>query len=529
MINKQIINFLEEQTNKIKFLAKNQTHAYWDATTTGKKEDYARYELCQKELAKFFNNAENFKKIKEFLNSKIIDKLVERQLRLLYNSYLGNQGDINLINEILKKSTAIEEKFNKFRAKINRKELTDNQIKEILEKETNSEKLQEAWEASKIQGELVSKELRELIRLRNKLARSLGFKNYYVLSLEANEQTEKEITEIFSKLEKSTNSVFREIKKEIDDYISKKYKTSELKPWHYRDLFFQEGPKIYGVNLDKFYNKNVLEKAEKFYASIGVDISDIIKKSDLYEKPGKYQHAYCMDLDREGDVRSLMNIKDNEYWMGTILHEMGHAIYWKYINRNLPFLIRDTSHILTTEAVAMLMERNAKNPYFIKRFCNVRTEEIDRITEDVKKSLKLRQIVFSRWSQVMFYFEKSLYEYPEQNLNEIWWSLVKKYQLINFSRDKPDWASKIHLVSSPIYYHNYILGELFASQINNYIAKNVLKIKSSKNIDYADKKEIGDYLKIRIFYLGAIYKWEELIKSATDEELNTKYWIDEFC
>lgn len=529
MINKQVVNFLEEQTNKIKILFKNQTHAYWDATTTGKKEDYVRYELCQKELAKFFNNSENFKKIKDFLNSKISDKLVERQLKLLYNSYLGNQGDINLINEILKKSTAIEEKFNKFRARINGKEFTDNQIKEILEHETNSEKLQEAWEASKMQGELVSEELVELIKLRNKLARSLGFRNYYVLSLEANEQTESEITEIFSKLEKSTNSVFKKIKKEIDDFLSKRYKTSELKPWHYYDLFFQEGPKIYNVNLDKFYNKNVLEKAEEFYASIGLDVSSIIKKSDLYEKPGKYQHAYCMDLDREGDIRSLMNIKDNEHWMGTILHELGHAIYWKYIDENLPFLIRDTSNILTTEAVAMLMERNAKNSAFIKRFCGVDAKEIDKIAEDVKSGLKLRQIVFSRWSQVMFNFEKNLYKNPEQNLNELWWNLVKKYQLIDFFRDKADWASKIHFVSSPIYYHNYIIGELFASQINNYIAKKILKEKSAKNLDYAGKRKIGDCLKTRIFYPGAVYKWGELIKFSTDEELNPRYWIDEFC
>ena len=51
------------------------------------------------------------------------------------------------------------------------------------------------------------------------------------------------------------------------------------------------------------------------------------QRSDLYEKPGKSPHAFCTDIDREGDVRVLANIVPNEYWMGTMLHELGHSVY----------------------------------------------------------------------------------------------------------------------------------------------------------------------------------------------------------
>jgi peptidyl-dipeptidase A len=529
MEEKKITEFLEIQTNSIKPILKNLAHSYWDATTKGKKEDYEKYEFYQKEIAKFFNNTEGFKQIKHFLSLDIKDRLIQRQLKLLYNSYLSNQGDIKLINKILEKSTAIEQKFNLFRAKIEGKEFTDNQIKDILRTEKDSKKLQEAWEASKMQGELVAKELIELIKLRNQLARSLGFRNYYVFSLEVNEQTEKEIIEIYDKLDKSSSSAFEEIKREIDEFLSKRYNTRELKPWHYQDLFFQEAPEIYKIDFDKFYKENILIKAEKFYSSIGLDVSEIIKRSDLYEKPGKYQHAYCMDLDREGDIRSVMNIKNDEKWMETSLHELGHGVYWEYIDKNLPFLIRDASHILTTEAIAQLFGRNSKNISFIKEFCNVKPAEIDNISEKMEKSLKFRELIFSRWSQVMVNFERNLYENPEQNLNRLWWNLVKKYQLIDFSRDKADWASKIHFVSSAVYYQNYLIGELFASQINNYIAKKILKKSSLKNLKYSGNKEIGNYFKEKIFYPGASYKWDELIKHSTGEELNPKYWIEEFC
>ncbi len=86
-------------------------------------------------------------------------------------------------------------------------------------------------------------------------------------------------------------------------------------------------------------------------------------------------------------------------------------------------------------------------------------------------------MVFSRWAQVMFRFEKSMYENPDQDLNRRWWELVEKYQLLKMpaGRDEPDWAAKIHIALYPCYYHNYLLGELLASQLYYHIAGPVLK------------------------------------------------------
>ena len=74
---------------------------------------------------------------------------------------------------------------------------------------------------------------------------------------------------------------------------------------------------------------------------IGLPIDDVIARSDLYEKPGKSPHAFCTDIDREGDVRVLANIVPNEYWMGTMLHELGHSVYSsKNIPATLPYVLR---------------------------------------------------------------------------------------------------------------------------------------------------------------------------------------------
>lgn len=521
--------FLQAQEKQISVLYKKLQLDYWDAAITGKEEAYQEYEKSAIEFKRFFNNKENFEKIKEFLKEKTEGDIVARQLKILHDSYLSNQGDFKLLEKMTKIATEIEKKFNTFRAKLKGKELTDNNIKDILKKETNSEKLKEVWEASKKQGRLVEKELLELVRLRNQLAKSLGFRDYYQLSLEASEQKEEEIEKIFKELEELTDKPFKKLKSEIDEFLSKKYKIpeKELKPWHYGDLFFQRASNIYGAELDSFYIDDILKKSKKYYGSIGLGIKDILERSDLYEKKGKYQHACCMDMDRKGDVRTIQNLKNNEYWMETLLHELGHGVYSKYIDHSLPFILIDSAHTFTTEAIAMLFGRKSSNPSFIKNYCKPNEKETKKISQ-VNKMLKTNELVFSRWAQVMFHFERQLYKAPEQNLNELWWSIVKKYQLIDFSRNEPDWASKIHLVSAPVYYHNYMLGELLASQLHNYITKNIIKTKDTLT-DYSGKKEVGKWLIKNIFEPGAKYRWDELIKKATHEPLTTKYFVEEFA
>lgn len=521
--------FLKEQGKKIEILYKKIQFAYWNAVISGKEEDYKEYELSSLEYKKFFNNKENFQKVKEFLKiSK--EGIQKRQLKLLYDSYLSCQGDISLLAEITKKATEVEKIFNTFRPKIKGKEYTDNEIKNILKTQKDSAKLKEAWEASKKQGAIVEKKVLEIVKLRNKLAKSLGFRDYYEFSMETSEQKEEEIEKIFNELADMTQEPFRRLKQEIDLALAKKYKIpeEELAPWHYGDLYFQEGPQIHNIDLDNYYKEDILDKAKKYFRSIGLEVVGILMRSDLYEKPGKYPHACCIDMDRKGDVRTIQNLKNDEKWMDTLLHELGHGVYSENLDFSLPFLLVDSAHIFTTEAVALLFGRKSKNAEFIRNYCGIDSKEAEKINEAVKKTLRMRQLVFARWEQVMFRFERELYKDPDQDLNKLWWNLVKRYQGIDFSRDEPDWASKIHIVSAPVYYHNYMLGEMFASQLHNYIVKNILKTKDSDS-DYSGYKEVGDYLIKNIFKPSMRYRWDTFVENATGEPLTAKYFVEEFA
>jgi len=157
-------------------------------------------------------------------------------------------------------------------------------------------------------------------------------------------------------------------------------------------------------------------------------------------------------------------------------------------------------------------------------------KERAKIADESFKSLRLQMMVFSRWSQVMYRFEKSLYENPDQDLNKLWWDLVEKYQLLKRpeGRNEPDWASKIHIASSPCYYHNYLLGELLASQLYYYIGNNILKVKDVTNQSFVNKPEVGKYLIDKVFSVGDRYYWNDMIEKATGEKLTAKYFTLQF-
>ena len=519
VMENEFSEFLKKYEEKAIPLATAYNSAYFKASISGMEEDYNKVADLNFEQSKLHSDKNDFELLKRIKESKKVkDPILERQLIILYNIYLAKQVEEDKLKEIIDLESKIEKTFSTFRTEIGGIEYSDNKIDSVLRNSISSIE--------------VEKDIIELAKKRNAIARELDFNNFHEMKLKLSEQDPGEIIAIFDELDSLTRDIFSELKLDIDNYLCEKFSITEkeLLPWHYQNKFFQEGMVIYNIDFDKYYkNQDVVAVSGKYYTGIGLQVDDIISRSDLYEKPGKNQHAYCTDIDRVGDVRILCNIRANHYWMNTMLHELGHGVYSKYHDRDMPYLLKDAAHTFTTEAIANFFGRLASNSYWINKNIGVNKNETDKIAEKSYKSLKLQQLIFSRWSQVMFRFEKSFYENPNQNLNTLWWDLVENYQMLKKPdvRDEPDWASKIHIASYPCYYHNYLLGELLASQIYFHIANNILQGKPGQ-LDYSNNVEIGEFLKKNIFKPGAFYEWNDMIEKATGEKLTAKYYSKQF-
>ena len=177
----------------------------------------------------------------------------------------------------------------------------------------------------------------------------------------------------------------------------------------------------------------------------------------------------------------------------------------------------------------MMFERLSKQRAWLEKM-GLKVGDAKAFDETAAKVLRNQLLIFSRWCQVMLRFEKGMYENPDQDLNKLWWDLVEKYQEVRrpAGRNAPDYASKIHIVSTPVYYHNYQMGQLFASQVHHTIAREVYKGAHPDSVIYVGNKEVGEFMKKRVFEPGRTLSWNELTKHATGEYLNAKAFAADF-
>ena len=526
--------FVANHVAKVQPLQKEAALASWNAAVTG---DAAAYELAGEltlQVRRIYSNPDSFAFLRALRDSgSVRDRLLARQLDVLYHAYLANQIEPNLLEQIVRLSTEIEKNFSTFRATLDGETVTDNEIKGILKDQTNRVVRRQAWEASKQVGRAVSTDLIRLVKLRNEAARALGFDNYHTLTLATGEQDVNDLDRLFGELYELTNEPFARLKADLDCNLASRYYISvkEMMPWDYHDPFFQETPMVYSLDLDVFYaNRDIRELAETFFAGIGLPVDSILARSDLYEKEGKNPHAFCIHIDREGDVRILCNLVNNETWMETLLHELGHGVYDLYLDPEVPYLLREPAHAFTTEAIAMLFGRLSRNPAWMQAMLNLSDAQTAEIAAVSDKYAQLKQLIFARWAMVMYAFEKQLYANPDQDLNALWWDLVEKYQLVQRPprRHEPDWAAKIHFAIAPCYYHNYMLGELLASQLHHHLATKVLRIRDDRDISYVGKERAGRFLRRNVFEAGNVYHWNTMIERATGEPLSAKYFVEQF-
>ena len=527
-------SFASNFENTAKKLDKAMSLAYMKAAANGTEENWNEFSKAEIALNMHYADSNTYAELSKFVDSdEIKDPLLQRHLEVLYLDVKSKQLDPQMLQDISGMQSNIEKKYSEFRAVVDGEKLDDNTIEDILIKSKDSKKLQAVWEAHKQIGPLVQNEVIALVKLRNKAAKSLGYDNFHQMSLILSEQDPKDLDLLLDELDELTREAYIKIKDDIDTKLAEQLKIdkNELMPWHYQNRYFQQAPQIFDADLDKYYeNEDVVQITSDYFKGIGMPIDDLIQKSDLYPRENKNQHAFCINIDRDlKDIRVLCNVIPNFSWMETMLHEYGHAVYEQYYNDSLPWSLKEPAHIFTTEAVAMFFGRLASDPQWIQDNAKIDDAEKEKITEDTKKILSYQQLVFSRWVQVMYRFEKSMYENPDQDLNKLWWEMVEKYQMIKKpeNRDMPDWATKIHIATVPAYYHNYLLGEIFASQVYYTLLENVEKIDGEYPV-MSNNKLVGDYFKEKVFYSARVYHWSEMIEKATGEPLTAKYYAKQF-
>jgi peptidyl-dipeptidase A len=508
-----VTELLAETSARLAPLDRAAGLAWWEASTDVSPATEAARVVADLALRDAYADPELYRRLTSALHDA--GPTEARRLRVLADGMRTQQVPRELRREIATLEAAIDSTFNSFRGTLDGVPVDDNTLIEILRSSDDGERRRCAWEAAKEIGAVVAEDIRHLAHLRNEAARSVGARDHFALTLETSELDEDDLLSTLAAVEDVTRAPFIEWKAAADAERAARFgiAVDDLAPWHYDDPFFQAPPGTDDLDLAPWFaDLDQVTVTRATYAGIGIDIAPILERSDLLPRDRKSQHAFCIDIDRGEDIRVLANLVPGEQWTETMLHEFGHAVYDAGVSADLDWPVR-TMHPLTTEGVAMLFGRLSLDPEWLVQVAGVPAAEVAAAIPALARRRMVALLVFARWVLVMTNFERELYADPDADHDRRWWDLVEQHQLLTRpgGRRAPDWAAKIHVALAPVYYQNYLLGELVASQLQATLLDRCGGI--------VGRPAAGELLGREVFAPGWSMRWDELIARATGSPL----------
>ncbi|HEX3901767.1 MAG TPA: M2 family metallopeptidase [Polyangia bacterium] len=419
---------------------------------------------------------------------------------------------------------------------------TANEIDEVLRKSRDLPERLRVWTASKEIGRPLKPGLVQLVKLRNQVAREMGYHSYFALQVADYGMTVDEMMKLLDDALETTKPLYDELHCFARYELAARFKRPppHLIPAHWiGNRWAQTWPGIIeSANLDPLFKgasaESIVRSAENFYLSLGFPKlpPTFWERSDLYPVPPgvarkKNAHASAWDIDRAGDVRSLMSVEPNEEWFGTAHHELGHIYYFlSYDRPEVPYLLRDGANRAFHEAIGELAKlASQETPYLVKVGVMPDGKQPDATAWLLQSALD--SIVFLPFSAgTMSHFEHDLYEseLPPEEWQVRWWEDVATFQGVvppnGREGDLCDACTKTHINDDPAQYYDYALATMIKFQLHDHICSKILK-QDVRACDYSGSKEVGAFLK-GILSLGATRDWRAVIKEATGEPISPR-------
>lgn len=548
--------FIDEYTDTFIQLYKESAEAEWQANiriAEGDTINAQRVQAANERLAEFTGSEEVIAKAETYLNEQNhLDPLQVKQLKKILYAAANNPATVEkTVRERIKAEALQNDLLFGYDFKIDGRSVSTNDIDNILKGVYNLDSRLAAWETSKEVGTVLRPGLINLKELRNKTVQALGYSDYFEYQVSDYDMSVEEMLELNKQLVRDIWPLYRELHTYARYELAARYGSKEVPeylPAHWLPNRWGQDwspmVSVEGLDLDPVLEEKgaewLVKQAERFYISLGFDAlpESFYEKSSLYPAPKdanykKNNHASAWHLDLQEDVRCLMSVIPNEEWYETTHHELGHIYYYiSYTNPEVPPLLRGGANRAFHEAVGSMMGLAAMQRPFLEGLGlvdeQVKTDEMQILLKEA-----LNYIVFIPFSAgVMTHFEHELYtgEIPDEQLNQKWWALAKKYQGMEppAPRDETyaDAASKTHINNDAAQYYDYAISFALLFQLHHHIAKNILQ-EDPKATNYYGNEKVGDFLK-QILSPGATADWRQLVKQATGEELSAKGMLEYF-
>ncbi len=303
-----------------------------------------------------------------------------------------------------------------------------------------------------------------LVKLRVRMAKKLGFKNYIEYAYLASNRYDYDAKEV----EKFRNNVRDIIVPVCAELYKKQKQRLGIETLHFYDegLVFPEGNAIPIGNKEQ-----LVAKAKKMYDEMSKETSEFFnfmydyELFDLETRPGKHLGGYCTFLPAQKAPFIFSNFNGTSADVDVLTHEAGHAFQIYLSSRHQKTMLNMMSSSEINEIHSMAMEHFTYD--WMELFFGENANKY--IYSHLVKSLTVIPYMVS-----VDEFQHRVFENPKMNAEErrkVWHEIEKiylpwrSYDANKFLKEGGFWMQKQHIFLYPFYYVDYALAQMSSFEL----------------------------------------------------------------
>lgn len=480
----------------------------WAKYTTG--YDFGIMQIQQK-IQKKLENRDSWNTIQDLLSQDLspLDRRRVEIMEMSFRPYHLSEKLNELSLTIHDRTNELVSILNTHRCTVNGREMASPEISRILLSEKDRDLRKKAYLArTQVNVPLVNAGFLHLLDLRKEFASEYGFPDYVHCQLEFQELNPN----TFDSWKEEVNSVLPLMKEIRSGFGAEIIGDSQVMPWDVDFISGKIAPELnQRVNMADYHNP-----ISELFNMFGFDIAGMNITYDIFPRKNKSEWGYNFPVETGVDSRILANVRDRYFEFGVLLHETGHAVH-SFVTEPEEIILNMGISDIVSEGVANLFGAFVNHEVFYSRFFDENLEETDKNFGRLKlwnRANQLRSV-----SRILL--DQALYRNRIENIDDIhqllWQTNMEVLGEQPYAR-QPIWANTIHYTTHPIYFHNYLLGDLMCDML-----KQVFQDREGVS-DITDKPELfGRFILDQVIGVSGRYPFPELFRRISGEDISLKY------
>ncbi len=475
----------------------------WTKYTTG--YDFGIMDT-QRKIQETLKNKKSWNTIQDLLSMQLspLDQRRTEIMERIFRPYHLSPKLNDLSLAIREKTNELSSVLNTHRCRIDGREMTSPEISRILSSENNRDLRRKAFLArAQVNRPLLDAGFLQLLNLRKEFAAEYGTPDFVYYQLE-NQELNPVMFDSWTDEVNSVLPLMNEIRGEFGKEI---IGDSHVMPWDDAYISGKIAPELNShINMADYHNP-----ISELFSIFGIDITGMNITYDIFPRKNKSEWGYNFPVETGVDSRILANVRDRYFEFGVLLHETGHAVHSFTTDPQELILNMGISGIVS-EGIANLFGSFRGHEAFYSRFFD------DGNAGANFKRLKLWNRANQLRSVSRILTDQALYRNKIETIDDIHQLLWKIYYDVLGEQpyaEEPVWASTIHYTTHPIYFHNYLLGDLTCDMLEQvFLTREGIS-------DVTDKPELfGRFILDEVIGVSGRYPFPELFRRISGEDLS---------